>query len=101
MVDKAEKHVTVKLSDKKNIYLKNDSPDIDSLIKAINELKDELDPKDIEITSTDDNFDCDSFTQVMQEVVSNYLSSIQIDKAQFDAAIESLDSRKTAKSTSE
>lgn len=96
MVDKAKSSVTVKLSKEKPVILESDSPNIDALIKAINELKDDLVLEDIETTSTNKQFDCESFTQVIQEAISEYLSAIQIDKAQFDAAIKALEARQTA-----
>ncbi len=101
MADKAKNTVTVKLSKTKSITLESDSPNIDSLIKAINELKDDLVLEDIKTTSTNKQFDCESFTQVIQAAASEYLSAIRIDETQFDEAIKTLESRKEPTSPSE
>ncbi len=101
MADKAKNTVTVKLSDKKSVPLESDSPNIDSLIKAINDLKDDLVLEDIETISTNKQFDCESFTQVIQDAISEYLSAIQIDKTQFDAAIKTLRARQASAASAE
>lgn len=101
MADKTKNTVTVKLSKTKSIPLESDSPNIDSLIKAINELKDALVLEDINTTSTNKQFDCESFTQVIKDAVSEYLMAIQIDKDQFDTAIEALEARQASTVSSE
>jgi len=87
MVDKT---VTVAFGMGESIILTNDAPDIKGFVELINKNRASIDVKHIDVNSTVDSFDCESFKQVIADLVTDYLNEIELDREKYDAVISGI-----------
>lgn len=91
----ADKQVKLKvnlLPDNKDasIELASSSPDLDTFVKKIVAYKDEIDVETITVMCDDEQFDTDSFKEIVTTSIKDFLTAIALEQTKFDEVIEGL-----------
>lgn len=82
-----DKTVTVTFEIGDAVVLSNDAPDIGKLIKQINENRDSIDTSKIMVESSLASFDCESFREVVCDLIDDYLKEVKLDLEKYETAI--------------
>ena len=82
--------ITIHLGENKEVTLSTSNPDINSLVTAVVDSKEEIDPKDIKVTSSIDGFDTNGFTSLMSNIVSKYLNALKLENTSYAKVIEEI-----------
>lgn len=85
-----DKNVTLKFGVGDPVVLTNDLPNIHELVEFINKNRASIDISKIEVESESDSFDCESFKQVLSELISDYLTEIKLDRENYESIISGL-----------
>lgn len=83
--------IIVRLLDGKEIELASDSPDLKSLVQAIVENRDAIDPEKIVVECDDERFDSVSFAEIISVAVKSFLDELRIDKEKLETALSELE----------
>jgi hypothetical protein len=86
----ANNNVIVTLAEGHEVILNTDAPDIGSLVGEIVKIKDSICLDDITIECDFDGFDKASFKEVIVEATNSFLKSIELEKAKYDAILNTL-----------
>ena len=78
-----------------SVELASSSPNLDAFVKKIVKYKDEIDVEKIAVTCNDENFDIDSFKEIVSTSIGDFLREIVLEKSKFDEAIVSLEGKQT------
>lgn len=88
----ANSKVTVILKPGAEVHLTTDNPDIGVLVDEIVKRRESLDPEQICVTCEDvDNFDKESFAEIVRESTRQFLAAIKLEKEAFDTICASID----------
>lgn len=83
--------IIVRLLDGKEIELASDSPDLKSLVQAIVENRDAIDPEKIVVECDDERFDSVDFAEIISVAVKSFLDELRIDKEKLETALSELE----------
>lgn len=83
--------IIVRLLDGKEIELASDSPDLKSLVQAIVENRDAIDPEMIVVECDDERFDSVGFAEIISVAVKSFLDELRIDKEKLETALSELE----------
>lgn len=83
--------IIVRLLDGKEIELASDSPDLKSLVQAIVENRDAIDPEKIVVECDDERFDSVGFAEIISVAVKSFLDELRIDKEKLETALLELE----------
>ena len=78
-----------------SVELASSSPNLDAFVKKIVKYKDAIDVEKIAVTCNDENFDIDSFKEIVSTSIGDFLREIVLEKSKFDEAIVSLEGKQT------
>ena len=83
--------IIVRLLDGKEIELASDSPDLKSLVQAIVENRDAIDPEKIVVECDDERFDSVGIAEIISVAVKSFLDELRIDKEKLETALSELE----------
>ena len=86
--------ITIHLGEKKEVTMSTSNPDINSLVTAVVDSKEDINPKDIKVTSSIDGFDTNGFTSLMSNIVSKYLNALKLENTSYEKVIEEISNDK-------
>lgn len=84
-----------------SVELTSSSPNLDAFVKKIVAYKDEIDVGKIEVTCNDENFDIDSFKEIISTSIGDFLREIVLEKSKLDEVIASLEEKQTEEEQAE
>lgn len=84
-----------------SVELTSSSPNLDAFVKKIVAYKDEIDVGKIEVTCNDENFDTDSFKEIISTSIGDFLREIVLEKSKLDEVIASLEGKQTEEEQAE
>lgn len=73
-----------------SVELASSSPDLDAFVKKIVEYKEKIDIEKIAVTCDDENFDVDSFKEIVSTSIKDFLDAIALEQKKFDEVIAGL-----------
>lgn len=91
----ANSEVTVTLKPGVDVVLTTDNPNIGNLVEEIVRHRDDLDTDGICVSCEDvDNYDKESFAEVVKSSAQQFIDAIKVEKEAFDAVCSSIESEK-------
>lgn len=91
----ANSEVIVTLEPGVDVVLTTDNPDIGNLVEEIVRHRETLDTKEIRVSCEGvDNFDKESFAEIVRSSAQQFLDAIKIEKETFDMACSSIKDEK-------
>lgn len=73
-----------------SVELTSSSPDLDTFVKKIVAYKDKIDVETITVMCDDEQFDTDSFKEIVTTSIKDFLKAIALEQTKFDEVIAGL-----------
>ena len=72
------------------VELTSDSPDVKSLVDTITKNRDLINPEKIDVKCDNHEFDVESFAEVIQDLVRDYLEAIRLEQESLESELKIL-----------
>ena len=80
----SDNKITLSFNDTDRIVLDGKNPSIKEVVEKITEIKERINPSNIKVVCSSENFDTEGFEKMISNIVKEYLEKIKINKVNHD-----------------